>query len=100
MVSLENSPFLVRFYEESLFYPYHLPIRLCLNTHDIEAVFTQGSDTMGKGGGGQGGRTSNDDRSDSMNPNNSAYQDSVDNRSDQLNLNNPEYKGDDEDEEE
>jgi len=35
---------------------------------------------MGKGGG-RGGRTSNDGRSDSMNPNN------------------PEYKGDDEDEE-
>ena len=45
---------------------------------------------MGKG---KGGRTPNDDRSDSKNPNNPAYQASVDNRSDQLNPNNPEYKG-------
>jgi len=42
---------------------------------------------------GKGGRTSNDDRSDSKNPNNPAYQASVDNRSDQINPNNPEYKG-------
>ena len=54
---------------------------------------------MGKGGG-RGGRTPNDDRSDSMNPNNPAYQDSLDNRSDQLNPNNPEYRGDDEEDEE
>ena len=47
---------------------------------------------------GKGSRSSNDDRSDSMNQNNSAYQASVDNRSDQLNPNNEEYKGDDEDE--
>ena len=47
-------------------------------------------------GGGRGGRTPNDDRSDSMNPNNPAYQASLDNRSDQLNPNNPEYRGDDE----
>jgi len=42
------------------------------------------------------GRGPNDDRSDSMNPNNSSYKDSQDNRSDQLNPNNDEYKGDDE----
>ena len=48
---------------------------------------------MGKGGKG---RSSNDDRSDSMNPNNPSYQASTDNRSDQLNPNNAEYKGDDE----
>lgn len=41
------------------------------------------------------GRNSNDDRSDSMNPNNDAYQDSLDNRADQLNPNNDEYHGDD-----
>jgi hypothetical protein len=34
----------------------------------------------------------NDDRSNSMNPNNSAYNASVDNRSNQLNPNHPEYK--------
>jgi len=39
----------------------------------------------------------NDDRSNSMNPNNPAYQASQDNRSDQLNPNNSEYKGDSED---
>ena len=33
-------------------------------------------------------RTPNDDRSDSMNPNNDAYWDSLDNHSDQLNPNN------------
>jgi hypothetical protein len=36
----------------------------------------------------------NDDRSNSMNPNNPAYQASMDNRSDQLNPNHPEYKDD------
>jgi len=47
-------------------------------------------------------RTPNDDRSDSKNPNNPAYQASVDNRADQLN---PEHKahhssrGENEDEE-
>lgn len=39
------------------------------------------------------GRTPNDDRSDSMNPNNDAYHDSMDNRSDQLNPNNDAYRG-------
>lgn len=45
------------------------------------------------------GRSSNDDRSDSMNPNNDSYQDSMDNRSDQLNPNNDKYQGGDNDEE-
>ena len=40
----------------------------------------------------------NDDRSNSKNPNNPAYQVSQDNRSDQLNPNNPEYKGNPEEE--
>ena len=52
---------------------------------------------MGKG---KGGRTPNDDRSDSKNPNNPANQASEDNRSDQLNPNNPEYKGEETEEEE
>ena len=38
----------------------------------------------------------NDDRSDSMNPNNDAYDDSMDNHSNQLNPNNDEYQGSDE----
>ena len=38
---------------------------------------------------GSSGRTPDDDRSDSMNPNNDAYQAAMDNRSDQLNPNNP-----------
>jgi len=42
----------------------------------------------------------NDNRSNSMNPNNPAYQASQDNRSDQLNPNNSEYKEDSIDEEE
>ena len=37
------------------------------------------------------GRSSNDDRSDSMNPNNDSYQASMDNRSDQMNPNNDAY---------
>jgi hypothetical protein len=40
-------------------------------------------------------RTPNDDRSDSMNPNNDAYEDSQDNRADHLNPNNERYQGDD-----
>ncbi|SMN00389.1 hypothetical protein SPONN_1643 [uncultured Candidatus Thioglobus sp.] len=42
-------------------------------------------------------RSANDDRSDSMNPNNDAYDDSMDNHSDQLNPNNDEYQGSDKD---
>jgi hypothetical protein len=38
-------------------------------------------------------RTPNDDRSDSLNPNNDKYQDGQDNRSDQLNPNNERYQG-------
>jgi hypothetical protein len=45
-------------------------------------------------------RTANDDRSDSMNPNNDAYEDSQENRSDQLNPNNERYQGQDQDDDE
>ena len=38
-------------------------------------------------------RDSNDDRSDSMNPNNDAHQDSLDNHANQLNPNNGEFRG-------
>ncbi|MFC2070072.1 hypothetical protein ACFLTB_02720 [Chloroflexota bacterium] len=38
-----------------------------------------------------GGRSPNDDRSDSMNPNNDSHQASTDNRSDQMNPNNDAY---------
>lgn len=41
------------------------------------------------------GRTANDDRSDSMNPNNDAYDYSMDNHSNQLNPNNDAYQGQD-----
>ncbi len=40
----------------------------------------------------------NDDRSNSMNPNNDAYWDGLDNHADQLNPNNDEYQGPDRDE--
>ncbi len=43
-------------------------------------------------------RTPNDDRSDSMNPNNDAYWDSLDNHSNQLNPNNDAYGGSTEEE--
>ena len=39
----------------------------------------------------EGSRSPNDDRSDSMNPNNDSYQASMDNRSDQMNPNNDAY---------
>lgn len=42
-------------------------------------------------------RSANDDRSDSMNPNNDAYDDSMDNHSNQLNPNNEEYQSNDKD---
>ena len=47
------------------------------------------------------GRSANDDRSDSRNPNNDAYDDAMDNHSNQLNPNNDAYQGsrDDEDQE-
>lgn len=44
-------------------------------------------------------RTPNDDRSDSLNPNNDAYHDSQDNHSNQLNPNNDRFKGYDQDDE-
>lgn len=50
----------------------------------------------------KGGRTPNDDRSDSKNPNNPAYKASVDNRADQLNPEHEAYhssRGEDDDEE-
>jgi hypothetical protein len=51
----------------------------------------------------KGNRSSNDDRSDSKNPNNPAYQTSVDNRADQLNPDHEAYhasRGEDDDEDE
>lgn len=44
------------------------------------------------------GRTANDDRSDSMNPNNDAHWDSLDNHANQLNPNHDEYRGNEGDE--
>ncbi|MEZ9509759.1 hypothetical protein [Vibrio breoganii] len=44
------------------------------------------------------GRTANDDRSDSMNPNNDAYEASMDNHANQLNPNHEEYAGYDDEE--
>jgi len=42
-------------------------------------------------------RIANDDRSDSMNPNNDAHWDSLDNHANQLNPNHEEYRSSDED---
>ncbi len=58
----------------------------------IEVIHTYLEDKMGT-------RSSNDDRSDSMNPNNDTYWASLDNHSDQMNPNNDEYRGDDWDDE-
>jgi len=46
----------------------------------------------------KGNRSSNDDRSDSMNPNNPAYDASVENRADQLNPDHEASRENDEDE--
>lgn len=46
---------------------------------------------IGEDNGGHTGHTPNDDRSDSLNPNNPAYQATADNRSNQMNPNNPAY---------
>lgn len=51
----------------------------------------EGDEDWGYDDGDDGGRSSNDDRSDSMNPNSDAYQASTDNRSDQMNPNNDAY---------
>jgi hypothetical protein len=45
-------------------------------------------------------RTPNDDRSDSLNPNNDAFDHSQDNRADHLNPNNDRYQGQDQDDDE
>lgn len=55
-----------------------------------ESLGSSGSDDEGWDDS-KSGRSPNDDRSDSMNPNNDAYQASMDNRSDQMNPNNPAY---------
>lgn len=47
-----------------------------------------------------GTRSSNDDRSDSMNHNNDAYRASLENHASQMNPNNDEYRGKDRDDEE
>jgi hypothetical protein len=48
-------------------------------------------DDGGDDGYDNGGRSSNDDRSDSMNPNNDAYQAAMDNHGNQMNPNNDAY---------
>ena len=55
------------------------------------AVANSTPDDSGDDDCGDGGRSSNDDRSDSMNPNTDDYQASMDNRSDQMNPNNDAY---------
>ena len=56
-------------------------------TKPVAATYDCGDD----GYDGEGGRSSNDNRSDSMNPNNEDYQASMDNRSDQMNPNSDAY---------
>ncbi|MBU4070606.1 MAG: hypothetical protein KJ773_00330 [Candidatus Thermoplasmatota archaeon] len=62
---------------------------------------TKGGENISKGGKGCGrSQSANDQRSNSMNQNNAAYQASADNHSNQLNPNHPEYVGDEDEEEE
>jgi hypothetical protein len=55
------------------------------------AIVNSAPDDGGDDDYDDGGRTPNDDRSDSMNPNNDDYQASMDNRSHQMNPNNDAY---------
>jgi hypothetical protein len=59
--------------------------------HKQPAIDSGQGDDDSYDGGHDHGHSPNDDRSDSMNPNNDAYQSSMDNRSDQMNPNNDSY---------
>ena len=60
--------------------------------HPVEAATSRSaSDDEDYDDDDDDGRSANDDRSDSMNPNSDAYQASMDNRSDQMNPNNDAY---------
>ena len=85
MVSLDQTYYILA--------PWEIVVNDCI----VDGAEGSKFEDMKRFGEGRGGRSPNDDRSDSMNPNNSSYQASVDNRSDQLNPNNPEYKGDEDD---
>ena len=74
-----------------------VPVTFALSSNTIRSVGTFTDDNYMEH---KMGRTSNDDRSDSMNPNNDSYDDSQDNRSDQLNPNNDRYQGDEGDDDE
>ena len=64
-----------------------------IRRHPVEVSVSgsSSSDEEDWGYDDDGGRSANDDRSDSMNPNNDAYEASMDNRSDQMNPNNDAY---------
>ena len=77
---------------------YHLTSQAQLEMEERRRKRRQGARTGSPSGGsddwdddGEGGHSSNDDRSDSMNPNNPAHQAAMDNRNDQMNPNNPAY---------
>ena len=67
--------------------------RVAKKTEADQAVVAEVRETWDDGGGDHlnRGHSPNDDRSDSMNPNNPASQAAADNRSDQMNPNNPAY---------
>lgn len=63
-----------------------------IRRHPVEAATSRSaSDDEDYDDDDDDGRSANDDRSDSMNPNSDAYQASMDNRSDQMNPNNDAY---------
>lgn len=74
--------------------PITAPVRVA-PTEPVVASSTPNDDGDDDLGGdddrGEGGRSPNDDRSDSMNPNNDDYQAAMDNHSDQMNPNNDAY---------
>ena len=63
-----------------------------VETTDAEEVGQPADGSHGSGGLFSSGRSPNDQRSNSMNPNNPAHSAAFDNRSNQMNPNNPAYR--------
>ena len=67
-------------------------VRLGSNDRRVTSSAPDPVDTSSGGGPGQGGSPANDDRSNTLNPNNPAHRAARDNRSNQLNPNSQAYR--------
>ena len=69
-------------------------VRLSPNNSGVTSPVSEPGDTSASSGGGPGlrGNTANDDRSNTLNPNNSAQKAAQDNRANQLNPNSQAYR--------